>query len=451
MQAGIASDEEPIKMLTLVTKENGHYTSRPAKPDTSLAKPQSLYLALEPESAALYCRECAEKANSQSPSSTCYMVLDIGGGTVDITAHKITDEGAIQVILPPRGNDWGGKKINEEFKLFLGELIDDPTFGKYISTGDVEADSKHSADLDMIINQTFEAQKKIFGSKNEHTQQDEALIQLSHTFMMTYEADLKKGVVEFSDDDVQLSDDELVLSYIQMDNFFSHSVEEIVSCVGECVKEVERQHKLESVFFVGGFGGSKYLHGKVKDTLASHIKTICPRDHITAVVSGAVLFRQNPTIIRSRVADATYGAACTAKFDPTLHKQEYVFYDDDHYKRCNHLLLPFVIKDDIIDAKYILTHIYNPLKHFQTSAPFEIYTTTGKTVEYVCGPRGEELSEICKIGELSVQMPDTTNDKYRQIKLMFDFTHTEIKVEAYDLTSGLKVYTTLNFLSDSYN
>ena len=452
MQAGIASDQEPINKLTLITK-NGHCASesRPARPDASLAKPQSLHLALEPESAALYCRakelECAEKANSQSPSSTCYMVLDIGGGTVDITAHKITDKGAIQVILPPHGNDWGGKRINEEFKFFLGNLINDPTFGKYIATGNMEADSKHSADLDVIINQTFETQKKIFGSKDEHTEQDEALIQLTHTFMMTYGADLKKGVAGFDCDGIQLSDDELVLSYIKMDDFFSQAVEEIISCVKECVEEVESHHKLESIFFVGGFGGSKYLHGKVRDTLPGHIKTFCPIDHVTAVVSGAVLFRQNPAVIRSRVADATYGAACTARFDPAIHKEAYAFYDDDKYKRCNHLLLPFVIKGDVIDSEYILTQIYNPLERIQTSALFEIYTTSGETVEYVCGPRGERLSEIHKIGELTVQMPNITDDKHRQIKLMFDFTHTEIKVEAYDLTSGVRVYTTVDFLS----
>lgn len=313
IQAGIASNEQPITKLTLVTKENGCYTPRPAKPDLSRVKPQSLYLALEPESAALYCIECAKKANPQCPSSTCYMVLDIGGGTVDITAHKVSDAGTIEVILPPCGNDWGGKKINEEFKFFLGDLIGDPTFEKYISTGDAGKDSKHNADLDMLVNQTFEAQKKIYGSKEEYTCEDEALIRLSHTFMNTYETDLMKGIAALKSTHVQLSDDELVLSYTKMDDFFSQSVDEIVSCVRKSVKEVEHQHKLESVFFVGGFGGSKYLHGKVKDTLDSRIKTFCPRDHITAVVSGAVLFRQNPAIIKSRVADATYGAASTLR------------------------------------------------------------------------------------------------------------------------------------------
>ena len=448
MQAGIASDEEPIIKLTLISKENGCYSSRPAKPNASLVKPQSLYLALEPESAALYCIECAKKDKPSCASSTCYMILDIGGGTVDITAHKVSDAGTIQAILPPRGNDWGGKKINEEFKFFLGNLVGDPTFERYISTGDTETNSKHSADLDMIINQSFEEEKRVFGDKKDHTQEDEILINLPYSFIQTYRQDLEKGIRELNCNDVQFSGDELMLSYIKMDDLFSQSVEEIISCVSECVREVERQCKLASVFFVGGYGGSKYLLGKIRDTLDCRIKTYCPLDHKTAVVSGAVLFHQNPAVIRSRVADATYGAACAIVFDPTIHEQDYAYYDDDHNKKCNSILQPFIIKDDIIDAKYILTKTYKPHVHFLTIMHFEIYTTSSKTIKYICGPRGEKLSEVHKIGELSVQMPDTATDKDREVKLMFDFTHTEIQVEAYDLTSGMKACTTVDFLSD---
>ena len=35
------------------------------------------------------------------------MVVDIGGGTVDITVHD-NSNGKISVILPPMGNTWGG-------------------------------------------------------------------------------------------------------------------------------------------------------------------------------------------------------------------------------------------------------------------------------------------------------------------------------------------------------
>ena len=409
-------------------------------------KPEALSLALEPEAAALHCMNQCKELKLPWANSSCYMVLDIGGGTVDITAHKVTD-GSIQVILPPKGNDWGGKRINENFKQFLGSLVDDPEFHKYLlASKNPESTAKNAADLDVIIYQLFEDQKQIFGGKG--VRDEEALIMLPYSFMMSYKEDIKRGVETLNSPHVQLSDNELAISYQKMEEFFSEAITNIIACVTECVREVERKHTLESVFFVGGFGGCKYLHDKVKETLDSHINTYCPKDHRTAIVFGAVLFCQNSAIIKSRVADATYGSDCSRTFDSQLHSREYLFYDDDRVQRCNYLFRPFVFKDDVIHADKVLTSTYSPLKHHQKSMHFTIYTTLEKFMKYTCTPKGELFPEFRKIGELTVQMPDMTNDKQREVKLTFDFSHTEIHIEAYDITSGERVTTTVDFLSD---
>ena len=54
---------------------------------------------------------------------------------------------------------------------------------------------------------------------------------------------------------------------------------------------------------------------------------------------------------------------------------------------------------------------------------------------------------IRKIGQFKVQMPDLRGDKSRQVDVTFDFSHTEIQVKGYDLTSGNEVKVTLDFLS----
>lgn len=373
------------------------------------------------------------------------MVLDIGGGTVDITAHKVS-EGYIEVILPPRGNDWGGKRVNEEFKNFLQTLVNDPGFTKYLHTGKPEITSKNYADLDEIINLTFEEQKQFFGEKG--VCDDVALISLPYSFMMKYHDDLKVGVEEMNCPDVSLSENELMISYRKMEKFFDKAITEIKSCVMECVREVNVKHKLEAVFFVGGFGGCKYVHDQVKGVLGDRIDTFCPRDHKTAVVNGAVLFCQNPSIIKSRIADATYGTGCIYPFDPKLHSREYLIYDDDRKEHCNHLFRPFVYKDDVIHADRVLVKISQPFRHFQKSMHFEIFTTQAQDLVYVKTCKGKNLPQALKIGDLTVKMPDTTNDKKRQVKITFDFSHTEIHIEAYDLTSGERVSTIVDFLSD---
>ncbi|XP_060590803.1 heat shock 70 kDa protein 12A-like isoform X2 [Ruditapes philippinarum] len=56
-----------------------------------------LRIALEPEAASIYCRHSpvdastseTELAISNLPIGTKYMVLDTGGGTIDITVHEV--------------------------------------------------------------------------------------------------------------------------------------------------------------------------------------------------------------------------------------------------------------------------------------------------------------------------------------------------------------------------
>ena len=54
---------------------------------------QNLLLCLEPEGASIQCREDAEKSvREQMVKDSIVMVLDCGGGTVDITVHKLLCE-----------------------------------------------------------------------------------------------------------------------------------------------------------------------------------------------------------------------------------------------------------------------------------------------------------------------------------------------------------------------
>lgn len=53
----------------------------------------NLLLSLEPEGASIQCREDSEESvRSQMVKGSVAMVLDCGGGTVDITVHKLTCE-----------------------------------------------------------------------------------------------------------------------------------------------------------------------------------------------------------------------------------------------------------------------------------------------------------------------------------------------------------------------
>ena len=114
--------------------------SGPPLPLPDEVNPDKLSLALEPESAALYSQEMVVKQIEGDTSRaiisrpTNYMVIDIGGGTVDITAHVEVD-GGIVVENIPTGNAWGGTQVNEAFSKMLQDLVNDSGFSKFLASG----------------------------------------------------------------------------------------------------------------------------------------------------------------------------------------------------------------------------------------------------------------------------------------------------------------------------
>ena len=85
----------------------------------------NLLLCLEPEGASIQCREDAEESiREQLTKGKIVMVLDCGGGTVDITVHKLTCEVPEQFLceelLPSSGgSEWGSKYVDLYFEQFL--------------------------------------------------------------------------------------------------------------------------------------------------------------------------------------------------------------------------------------------------------------------------------------------------------------------------------------------
>lgn len=85
----------------------------------------NLLLCLEPEGASIQCRNDAEEGLAhQMVKGSVVMVLDCGGGTVDITVHKLKCEPEEQFVcdelLPSSGGcEWGSKFVDHHFELFL--------------------------------------------------------------------------------------------------------------------------------------------------------------------------------------------------------------------------------------------------------------------------------------------------------------------------------------------
>ncbi|XP_011409410.1 PREDICTED: heat shock 70 kDa protein 12A-like, partial [Amphimedon queenslandica] len=256
--------------------------------------PDMLSLALEPEAAALYSQEAvAEQIKGQPLAAaishpTEYMVIDAGGGTIDITAHVEVD-GGIVVQNVPSGNAWGGTQVNEEFSKLLQEIINDPGFKKFIASGDY---TKNQATLNKIVYNEFEKQKVLFGQGKTQ----EIAVELQINFVKFYEKALYEGVKKMSG--IEYEDDTLYIGKsVTESKLFGSAIQGIIDCTLLAIEKID--NNTNTFYLVGAFGGCKYIHEKVSPAIERYYQSkghtdtcsviVPPTPHL-AVATGAAMW-----------------------------------------------------------------------------------------------------------------------------------------------------------------
>lgn len=452
MQAGLCS--ETLASGLAIASDDKTTTTTPLEEETD---PDRLSLALEPESAALYCHEmlrlgqvapyCSNPSGPYAPLS--YLLVDIGGGTVDISAHQLLGSDSkggpvVEELHPPVGNDCGGSKVNQEFVSFLERLVSDLNFSKLTETLDSETNIRNRCELNHLFNVVFEEQKQIFGRLPKERRM-EVVIRLPSILLETYREDLLDGIRTVAPSQVKLVRQNLRISAEKMEEFFEPVASGIISCIREVISKLE---SVDVIYLVGGFGGCPYLYWRILDEFGISYKCIVPPNPEFAVVEGAVMFRSNPSVIHSRRANATYGKSVIRPFENAIHDRSRLFYDDDSMAFCDDLFQVIVEVGDIIRPDEVFTCVSVPSYPDQRNMCVEIFCTQAKAEE-VWYVRGDRSGGAVKIGELVVHFAGSvrSNTKAREIEFVFDFSQTEIKVTAYDKVSGREFKTVIDFLS----
>lgn len=91
-------------------------------------------IALEPEAASIFCRKSRySQLQEGGGEETCvedgltigsqYMVVDCGGGTVDVTIHEVLGEGGLKEVEAASGDAMGSVAVDEKFENRLQEIF----------------------------------------------------------------------------------------------------------------------------------------------------------------------------------------------------------------------------------------------------------------------------------------------------------------------------------------
>ena len=195
------------------------------------------------------------------------------------------------------------------------------------------------------------------------------------------------------------------------------------------------------IFLVGGFGESSYLRELICKKFGAGRTILIPEEASMCVVKGAVLYGHNPDDIASRVSRFTYAVATNRKFITGTDAEEHKKVVEGVGERIGHLK-PLVQVGEALPLHTIRSTTLHPLKPDQTQVGFALYISENILHETKVHPKDEG---VLKMAQITVESPDTSKGKKRDIKVSITFGGTEIYFSAVDLASGNTAGTSINY------
>lgn len=448
-QSGVEYKAQEVRWVVTVPaiwKQSAKQFMREAAYQAGLANPRNpsqLIIALEPEAAAVYCRqrklrEFVEGKGEEKvkdcliPAKTQYLVIDNGGGTMDVTAHEIDEDENIKEIYHATGGDFGGTKVDNQFQNLLEKV-----FGKDLMT---EFRRTHPSDMLDLMND-FEVKKRA----DRVMEGELTRIRLPANFINLLrhengEDDNKIIRRHYRIEELKISKDYLCLGSEIVKSLFEPAVTSIINHLKSLLQKKQLKG-IKLLFLVGGFSESPLLQARIRKEFKNGYNILIPNDAQTAVVKGAVMFGKRPHIVVERCLSESYGTRCYSDFVHGFHRKEKLEVVDGKPK-CKDVFSVLARKDEMVKiGQCKSSSTFHPIKPNQTQVRFQFYTSTNPDVRYTTDAGVRQLP-----GFILLKSPDTKKGTEREIKLKL-FFNTEIKVVGVDVETGNEASTYIDFLS----
>ncbi|XP_060065878.1 heat shock 70 kDa protein 12A-like [Ylistrum balloti] len=401
-----------------------------------------LVLSLEAESAALFCKHLPLKEMSVGkggdnlavfrPGSR-YIVVDVGGGTVDITVHEVLEGLKLKEIHMANGGDWGGTMVDNDFETLLSEILGADVFEKF--------KQKHVGDY-LELQRSFETKKRSISSTTDEKITFTLPITLIETFAeMHPNKTIEKSISSSKKyaNNLTWKMDRLRIKSDLAQTIFKKSVEKIKNHVEKLLEHPEVA-KAQAILLVGGYSECPLLQTGIS-TKFPNKRLVIPHEAGLAVLKGAVINGHELNTVTERISRYTYGTDTMRLFIPEKDPVEKLKEVDGESVYCVDVFSIHVKKGDVIPVwqsleKYPYAVVYPD----QTGILFGIYISHNPSPEYV-------TDEGCEcIGSVEIEMPDISKGLERGADVQFTFGGAEIEIQVTDRDSNEERLAYLDFL-----
>ena len=415
---------------------------------------KSLFFALEPEAASLYCSINKEIDRDHFKMGEYYIVCDLGGGTGDIVAHLVGSNNNLNEISPSCGGNYGSNEIDKYiFKDIIFKLFGCLNFNGYISKYKKKNSENKEDNIDegeLFYDWTeLEREIKDFkeGATNKKIENNEKYpINLSlFQDILDDDIDINELIEEYNNN---LWEDNLKLTVkknkkkwiIEFPYGIIYNYMKIqADSISKIINDINLKEEIKTIIFVGGYCSNELLIGLIKNNLNNINTYLQPSNPILAIMEGAVLFGIEPSKISIRKAKYTIGQGISDTWDDSkyLGSGFKFFSPEANGWFCANCFLKYIeinqnlsYEDEIIRSNFSAT--------FNSYMPF--YKTKKVNPIYVTE------QDIIKIGECRLEIDkEYLNYNDREIRITMKFGGTFIDVTAIHVKSGKVVKTTLTF------
>ncbi|PKY52283.1 actin-like ATPase domain-containing protein [Rhizophagus irregularis] len=382
---------------------------------TNSKESKKVEFTTEPEAAAVYCMRNLKGQNDMIPVNASFMVVDCGGGTVDLTTRKLLRNNKLSEITERTGDFCGGSYVDREFLKFLSRKLGESTINLLREN--------NYGQMQFMIQQFCQKVKFHFtGNQNDFNSFEFDIEEICPVLKQYCKDDIKE---KMEDNDWIID-----INFEDLKSMFDPVVGKIIRLIRGQLDS--SKDKCSGIFLVGGFSESKYLQMRVKKEFGKLVPSIIvPKQPIAAIVRGACDYGLEMSTIVDRTLKYTYGIRVVRdqkEGDPL--SQKLLFLNSKTY-----IFDRLVMRGTNVGVDQEFSKTYIPSKPDCTSLSFKIYKTTELSAEF-CNEPGMKLH-----GTLTIDLPDVHLGKDRQIEFSLIFGKMELVAKAKNLRNG-SIYNT---------
>ncbi|KAL4239421.1 Heat shock 70 kDa protein 12A [Mactra antiquata] len=387
-------------------------------------KNDQLRIALEPEAASIWCQvETDNNLCVLSHPGSKYMVVDLGGGTADITVHQKKEDGTLKEIHKATGGAWGGNEVDKAYIEMLTKL----------STTDAMQEFKTTQMADYFdIHRDFETKKRSIKSDDEGKvtiKIPASLRELATKHGATKKKDLGK--------DISWTGDKLRMQSSLIRQLFDGPIQVLIKHVEDLLSDPIIED-IDAILLVGGFGECQLVNAAFRRAFYN-MQLIVPNEPGLAVLKGAVRFGHLPEIVSVRVSRYAYGREVWPAFDENVHPSS---------KRsvqlgkpiCKEVFYKIVsVGEEIPFGKEVKT-LGSAINVGQMRATINLYSSLDENPMFI-------TTAGCKfLGNVGFDLPDSKNLEDKNHTIFLTFGDTELKCRVVIDKTKKEVETTIKCL-----